>query len=106
MAQDETIARLADDYEQGAILDFYFADQLKGIESTGFDVGSFLGDMIASPLILFAKPTGLMKLPRRDSVRWRPGERACLPDALRSKRRSIRKPKRRGRRCLSEGLAK
>lgn len=48
VAQDETIARLADDYEQGAILDFYFADQLKGIESTGFDVGSFLGDMIAS----------------------------------------------------------
>jgi hypothetical protein len=47
-AQDETIARLADDYEQGAILAFYFADQLRGVETSGFDVGSFLADMIAS----------------------------------------------------------
>ncbi|HEV7475609.1 MAG TPA: hypothetical protein VGN90_16255 [Pyrinomonadaceae bacterium] len=45
---DETVARLADDYERGAILDFFFADQLKGIESSGFDVTSFLADMIAS----------------------------------------------------------
>ncbi len=47
-AEDETIARLADDYEQGAILAFYFADQLKGIENTGFDLAGFLPDMIAS----------------------------------------------------------
>jgi len=46
--QDETIARLADDYEQGAILAFFFADQLKGIESSGFDVAGFFADMIAS----------------------------------------------------------
>jgi hypothetical protein len=46
--EDETIARLADDYEHGAMLGFYFADQLKGIESTGFDVASFFADMIAS----------------------------------------------------------
>jgi hypothetical protein len=46
--EDETVARLADDYEHGAILAFYFADQLKGIESTGFDVASFFADMIAS----------------------------------------------------------
>lgn len=46
--QDETIARLADDYEQGAILAFYFADQLKGIESTGFDLAGFMPDMIAN----------------------------------------------------------
>lgn len=46
--QDETIARLADDYEQGAILVFYFADQLKGIESSGFDVAGFFADMIES----------------------------------------------------------
>ncbi|HSS18559.1 MAG TPA: hypothetical protein VLL54_00535 [Pyrinomonadaceae bacterium] len=46
--QDETIARLADDYEQGAILSFYFSDQLKGLESSGFDIASFLSDMIAS----------------------------------------------------------
>ena len=39
---------LADDYERGAILAFFFADQLKGIESSGFDVASFFADMIAS----------------------------------------------------------
>jgi hypothetical protein len=46
--EDETIARLADDYEQGAILAFYFADQLKGIETTGFDLAGFMPDMIAN----------------------------------------------------------
>lgn len=46
--EDETIARLAEDYEHGAILAFYFADQLKGIEVSGFDVAGFFGDMIAS----------------------------------------------------------
>lgn len=46
--EDETILRLADDYERGAILTFYFADQLKGIEDSGFDVAGFLADMIAS----------------------------------------------------------
>ena len=45
---DEIVARLADDYEGGAVLSFYFADQLKGIESSGFDVAGFLADMIAS----------------------------------------------------------
>jgi TolA-binding protein len=46
--QDETIARLAEEYEKGAVLSFYFADQLKGIESSGFDLANFLPDMIAS----------------------------------------------------------
>jgi hypothetical protein len=46
--QDETVARLADDYEHGAVLAFFFADQLKGIESSGFDIASFLPDMIAT----------------------------------------------------------
>ena len=46
--QDETVARLAEDYENGAVLSFYFADQLKGIESAGFDLANFFPDMIAS----------------------------------------------------------
>lgn len=46
--QDETIARLADEYEKGAVLSFYFSDQLKGIESAGFDVSNFFPDMMAS----------------------------------------------------------
>jgi hypothetical protein len=46
--QDETIARLAEEYEKGAVLSFFFADQLKGIESTGFDLANFFPDMMAS----------------------------------------------------------
>ncbi|HEX2270962.1 MAG TPA: hypothetical protein VHH35_15565 [Pyrinomonadaceae bacterium] len=46
--QDETVARLAEEYERGAVLAFYFADQLKGIESAGFDLANFFPDMIAS----------------------------------------------------------
>jgi hypothetical protein len=46
--QDETVARLAEEYEKGAVLSFFFADQLKGIESAGFDLANFFADMIAS----------------------------------------------------------
>ena len=46
--RDETIARLADDYERGAVLTFLFADQLKGIETSGFDVANFFVDIISS----------------------------------------------------------
>jgi len=45
---DETVARLAEDYEKGALLDFYFADQLRDVEVSGFDIANFLGDMVAS----------------------------------------------------------
>ena len=48
LVQDETVAKLADDYERGAVMDFFFADQLKGIESTGFDLAAFFVDMIAA----------------------------------------------------------
>lgn len=44
---DEAMARLAEDYEKGAVLDFYFADQLHDVEVSGFDISNFLGDMIA-----------------------------------------------------------
>jgi hypothetical protein len=46
--QDESIARLAEEYERGAVLAFFFAEQLKGLESSGFDVVTFFADMIAS----------------------------------------------------------
>ncbi|MCM3903576.1 MAG: hypothetical protein ND866_17875 [Pyrinomonadaceae bacterium] len=46
--QDDAVAKLADDYENGALLAFFFAEQLKGIESTGFDVANFFVDMISS----------------------------------------------------------
>ncbi len=43
---DEAIARLAEDYENGAVLDFYFADQLRDFQSSGFDIASFFAEMI------------------------------------------------------------
>ncbi|HYE66917.1 MAG TPA: hypothetical protein VD966_15105 [Pyrinomonadaceae bacterium] len=46
--EDEAVAQLADAYERGAVLAFYFADQLRGIETSGFDVANFFADMIAS----------------------------------------------------------
>jgi len=46
--QDETLARLAEEYERGAVLAFFFGDQLKGIENAGFDLANFFPDMIAS----------------------------------------------------------
>jgi hypothetical protein len=46
--QDEAVSKLADEYENGALLAFFFADQLKNIETTGFDVANFFVDMISS----------------------------------------------------------
>ena len=46
--QDETVAELAGEYERGAVLTFFFADQLKDIDSSGFDIANFFPDMIAS----------------------------------------------------------
>src|SRR5713226_2269927 len=44
---DETIARLSEDYDNGALLDFYFAEQMRDVEASGFDIANFLADMIA-----------------------------------------------------------
>jgi tetratricopeptide (TPR) repeat protein len=44
---DEAVARLVEEYENGAALAFYFADQLRDISASGFDVGNFFGEMIA-----------------------------------------------------------
>src|SRR5712691_7915519 len=46
--QDDTVSNLADEYERGAVLAFFFADQLQGIETTGFDIANFFADMIGS----------------------------------------------------------
>ena len=45
---DETALKLSDDYEKGAILSFYFADQLRGLEESEFDIASSIKEMIAS----------------------------------------------------------
>ncbi len=45
---DETALQLSDAYEKGAVLSFYFADQLKGLEDSGFDIAGSMRDIILS----------------------------------------------------------
>jgi hypothetical protein len=45
---DETILRLSEDFERGAVLAFYFADQLKGVEESGADIAAAMREMILS----------------------------------------------------------
>ncbi len=45
---DESALQLYEDYEKGSVLSFYFAEQLKGIEDSGFDIASSLREMIAA----------------------------------------------------------
>jgi hypothetical protein len=45
---DETALELSDAYEHGAVLAFYFNDQLKGVEDSGFDIAASMREMIAS----------------------------------------------------------
>ncbi|MBA3442023.1 MAG: hypothetical protein H0T92_19360 [Pyrinomonadaceae bacterium] len=46
--EDNLVAQLADAEDRGAVLAFYFADQLRGMETSGFDIANFFADMIAS----------------------------------------------------------
>jgi hypothetical protein len=45
--EDELTAQLADAYERGAVLAFYFSEQLRDQEIAGFDFSDFFSDMIA-----------------------------------------------------------
>jgi tetratricopeptide (TPR) repeat protein len=45
---DETALQLSEDYDKGAVLVFYFADQLSGVEDSGFDIASSMREMILS----------------------------------------------------------
>ncbi len=47
-AADETALQLSEAFEKGAVLAFYFADQLKGLEDSGFDIAGSLRDIILS----------------------------------------------------------
>lgn len=46
--EDESVAQLSDAYERGAVLAFYFAEQLKGIETSGFDIAASFADMVST----------------------------------------------------------
>ena len=43
---DETARLLSDAYERGAVMAFYFNEQLKGTEDTGFDIAGSVKEMI------------------------------------------------------------
>jgi len=45
---DETATLLSEAYEKGAVLAFHFAEQLKGIEESGFDISATFRNMILS----------------------------------------------------------
>ncbi|MEZ5429111.1 MAG: hypothetical protein R2747_22890 [Pyrinomonadaceae bacterium] len=45
---DETALLLSEAYEQGAVLTFYFADKLRSLEDSGFDITESIGQMIAA----------------------------------------------------------
>lgn len=45
---DETILQLSEDYDKGALLVFYFAEQLDGVEDSGFDIASSMREMLLS----------------------------------------------------------
>ncbi len=47
-AQDEMMLKLSEAYEKGAVLAFYFANSLKGLEESQFDIASSLRDIILS----------------------------------------------------------
>ena len=64
---DEATAQLAEGYENGAMLAFYFAEQLRGVESSGFDFTKSLADMIAS----FDPARELRRLEEADAARKR-----------------------------------
>ncbi|MCP9492915.1 MAG: hypothetical protein MSG64_00515 [Pyrinomonadaceae bacterium MAG19_C2-C3] len=72
---DRTALALSEAYERGAVLSFYFAEQLRGIEESGFDVANFLPDMLAS----FTVPRELSRLAEAKPAR----ERAAVALAVR-----------------------
>ncbi len=45
---DESALQLYEDYQKGSVLAFYFAEQLKGVEDSGFDIASSLREMVAT----------------------------------------------------------
>ena len=45
---DEAALQLSESFEKGAVLSFYFAEQLKGIEDSGFDIASSIREMLLS----------------------------------------------------------
>ncbi|MEO5858336.1 MAG: hypothetical protein ABIR33_05240 [Pyrinomonadaceae bacterium] len=47
-AADEMNLRLSEDFENGAVLSFYFADQLNGVQESGADIAAAMREMLLS----------------------------------------------------------
>lgn len=45
---DQTALHLAEAYEKGSVLSFYFAEQLRGVEDSGFDIAASMREMLLS----------------------------------------------------------
>jgi len=67
---DETLARLVEEYERGAVLDFFFADRLRDWQASGFDIGNFFAEMIAGIDSRARKTSAWPKSHPRKIVRW------------------------------------
>ena len=75
--EDELTAQLADAYERGAVLAFYFSEQLRDQEIAGFDFSDFFSDMMTRVDIArerlrpaeFAAPRERVAALRREAAR-------------------------------------
>jgi tetratricopeptide (TPR) repeat protein len=45
---DEAAQELYEDYQRGAVFGFYFANELRGVEDSGFDISGSMTEMLAS----------------------------------------------------------
>jgi tetratricopeptide (TPR) repeat protein len=45
---DDAVLQLSEDYDRGLVLSFFFADKLREIEQSGFDIAASLKDMLVS----------------------------------------------------------
>jgi hypothetical protein len=74
---DDTALQLSEAYERGAVLAFYFAEQLKGFEESDFDIASSMREIILS--LDAAKEAN--RLPQYAEARRRAEERRKNPTA-------------------------
>lgn len=48
IVDDEALLQLSESYKKGAVFAFYFAEKLRGIENSGFDIASSIDDWLIS----------------------------------------------------------
>jgi hypothetical protein len=91
--RDETTARLAEDYERGAVLAFYFAEQLRGLQDSGFDINNFVAPMVADFQVIRelqrpAEFAAALKSVREARARARAARAAAAPETPQDTKRA------------------